>query len=292
MKSSPIRPLLFAGAVVLLLAMFTLSTAGQIGSRGTPQAAVATATPPTVNIVCNNQPQCREIDEVWMRMGSLIRSNDDIWDIVASRWQNFNVVYPAPISTSRTSSSTPSGTIPANACFPVVQNDFKTNTLNFGSPRDNGARCHAGIDLFTQGDGKIVAVDDGEVLNIHQFKDCSGGPADALLIYHPHLLGGVTINYGEMNRNDIAVQRRQSIRRGQYLGKATSCQSGGDTMLHFELYQGSITAAKSWDDLPPALVTTDNQCANEQIFLDKKPPELLNPTSLLNQLNGNFCQPS
>lgn len=289
--SSLLRLSLLAGMIVLLVAMLLLSAAGQTASRGVPQAAAASSASPATAATCTNQQQCREIDEVWMRMGSLIRSNDDIWDIVASRWQNFNIVYPTPISTSRTYSSASSGTIPAGLCFPVVQSDFETNTNNFGDPRNNGAKCHGAIDLFTQGDGKIVAVDAGEVVNIHRFlEDCDGGPGDAVLIYHPNLLGGVTINYGEMNRNDIAVRIGASVSRGQYLGKATTCQSGGHTMLHFELYQGRVPATKRWDQLPAGMtVTQSKECVTNPALLAVKPTELLDPTSLLNQLNGNFC---
>ena len=277
---------------VLLLIVFSMMLAvivSATGSRGITQAAIPPTSPITSLAGCTNPQQCREIDEVWQKsLGFFIRGNNLVWDVPAAGWRAFTTLY-LPISGSAPSAAA----LPLDFCFPVAQDSFKANTHNFGSPRDNGARCHAGIDLFTKSDGKIVAVDDGQIVNIHNFLgDCRGGPGDAVLIYHPKIQGGVTINYGEMNRNDIQVSIGQNVRRGQYLGKATTCQSEGNTMLHFELYQGRVSATQRWDDLPPALVTAENQCANDQIFLEQKPTELLNPTWLLDSLQGNFCPPS
>lgn len=277
MASKLLGTLLLLAALSMLFSAFVAAAA----SRGVTQAA-------TLQTLALNSctGQCREIDEVWQRTGPLIRGSDQIWDLSTGSWQPFRAAYPLV--------SAPPATIPSGMCFPIAQNSFKANTRNFGSPRNNGAKCHAGIDLFTQGDGTIVAIDDGVVTNIHRFmEDCDNGPGDAVLIYHPNVQGGVTINYGEMNRAGIQVSIGQSVRRGQYLGKATACQSGGNTMLHFELYKGRISATQRWDQLPAGMsVTQNNECIANSLLWNVKPAVLLNPGDLLNSVQGNFCQPS
>lgn len=86
---------------------------------------------------------------------------------------------------------------------------------------------------------------DGEVTAIFPFLVCKDGwgckqfggcprQTNAVMIYHPSL--GKTINYGEMDANQIKVSVGQKVTRGQVLGRASYCG-----MLHFELYQGRRT---------------------------------------------------
>ena len=60
---------------------------------------------------------------------------------------------------------TPSG----SHCFPVRKGSFSYISWNFGQSRNSGYRCHAGIDIMTKGNGEIVAVADGTVVNNYHF---------------------------------------------------------------------------------------------------------------------------
>ncbi len=82
-------------------------TAPTGAARG--QGSAQTTSSITSQAGCTNPQQCREIDEVWQRsIGFIIRSNDQIWDVSAFQWRQFNVVYPTPLQ-ERSGGAMPSG---------------------------------------------------------------------------------------------------------------------------------------------------------------------------------------
>ena len=131
-------------------------------------------------------------------------------------------------------------------CFPIQQSDFNYISWNWGNRRDDGGRCHAGIDIFTSGDGKVVAVADGKVVNKYHFYHCNGGEAWALLVAHD----GYVVNYGELDESSITVDIGDNVKAGQYLGNADVCYASSDEsgppMLHFELYTSGTTENHAW----------------------------------------------
>lgn len=270
--------------LVLLLVVISIIIIPSAWSSvfGYQQSGETSATTNPSSLGCQNQQRCREIDDAWKKIGSIIHSFHaaEIWH---NGWKRYEEVYQPGVS----------GFPPTTTglCFPIARESFKENKYNFGNARRDGSRCHAGIDMYTQGEGRIIAIDDGEVINIHNFlSDCDAGPADALLIHHPTLQGGITINYGEMNRGQIAVKEGQHVTRGQYLGIAKTCSYGGSTMLHLEMYQGKVSSTKQWENLPGVVPEGNaNYCVVEPAFLAVKPPELLNPTDLVKSLEGKFC---
>lgn len=196
----------------------------------------------------------------------------------------------------------PASAITGNAIFPIQQGSYdlikydwgnsRTLTKSDGSKVANG-RCHAGIDIETKSPGNVVAVADGVITNvIHNWYTCSDGwglpvsngkkipqPIDAVLVYHPSL--GKTITYGEIDNDHLGtnIVTGAMVKQGQLIGRAGYCG-----VLHFELYQGSVDTTKQWIPTNGQLVTSPNQCRSD--YLATKPAELLDPTSLLQQLES------
>ena len=64
---------------------------------------------------------------------------------------------------------------PKDLCFPLKQNSLSRVSVNWGGARGNGARCHAGIDVYTKSPGHVIAVEEGIVTNIFNFLTCKNG---------------------------------------------------------------------------------------------------------------------
>jgi len=175
---------------------------------------------------------------------------------------------------------------PNNLCFPLKANAFLRVSNNWGDARSDGARCHAGIDIYTKSPGHSAAVEDGVVTGIFNFLYCNSGwggagQSSAVLVYHTKL--DKTFNYGEIDTNKVAVRVGQQVKKGQNLGVASHCG-----MLHFEVYRGRQTVNFRWS--PPAgrRVTQPGQCHRE--FMSTKPSQLEDPRPWVNdRLRGKFC---
>jgi len=186
------------------------------------------------------------------------------------------------------------GTYPAvgGSCFPVVGGG--TNLYNFGDRRFSGDnyRCHAGVDVLTKAadQGEIIAIADGEVLNIYRFTGCKDGwgakkegktasnrgSVNAVIIYHPEL--GVTVNYGEIDQGKTWVKKGETVTAGQGLGYATYCG-----MLHLEIYQGKVWSNSSWYP-KRAIPKQSNVCRNAADIWALKPSKLMDPSNTLKNL--------
>ncbi len=263
-------------------------------AENSPQGAIAqefsrvtapSAAPPLGTIIQETREftqglsrRSQEIDEVWQKIRDKIgvagEALQNIWH--NKRWKRFEEVY-LPESFAPSAGAGP--------CFPVRQESFESNSANFGSPRSEGKRCHAGVDLYTTGNAEIVAVDDGEVLGVNEFTECSGVKALRIMVYHPSL--GKTINYAELREGSFTLRAGDRVSRGQVLGKADVCTSGENTMLHLELYEGRVERPLRWDT-PPGPVVNQNQCAEDPAYLATKPAALLDPRAFLNTLD--FCE--
>ncbi len=89
-------------------------------------------------------------------------------------------------------------------------------------------RMHSGLD-FKAGYGQpIVAVTDGRVLSAGR----AGGCGNAVKLRHG---GGIDTRYCHMSR--IAVDRGQSVRRGQVIGYVGSTGLSTGAHLHYEMYR-------------------------------------------------------
>jgi murein DD-endopeptidase MepM/ murein hydrolase activator NlpD len=123
------------------------------------------------------------------------------------------------------------------ATFPLPfrpKEDYHKGGLKFGAQRDSGGRKHAACDLIAPKGTEIYAVEDGEVVR---------GPYD---FYHGTnalefkiTASGRIVRYCEIKSAASGVKVGSKLKEGDliaYVGKMYV-----DSMLHFELYDGSET---------------------------------------------------
>ncbi|VVB80014.1 N-acetylmuramoyl-L-alanine amidase [uncultured archaeon] len=167
--------------------------------------------------------------------------------------------------------------------FPVAQDSIQRLGWNFGQRRSNGNRCHTGFDIITRGEGKVIAMDKGVVVNKYPFYKGSY----ALVIEHTTTDGQkYVVNYGEMNPESISsLNKGSTVTAGQQLGTATMIG-----MLHLEIYKSGTTQNQPW--YPPAgqVVGSDpNDCWNKGYTL---PSNLYNPSKTLEVVYKKQVNPS
>lgn len=189
---------------------------------------------------------------------------------------------PAPAAAT----ATPASAAPSSGglCFPLQEDsvDRSPSATSFASVRPhNGGdftRCHAGNDIYTKGQGSVVAMSDGVVKNIYGFLKCRRGLSFAVLIWHPSM--GMTVNYGELQYQAVNVKVGQRITRGQLLGRSTVCG-----MLHLEFYNGERSANIQWRLPRPSSST--RACVNQA-----KPAAIINGYRTLKDLydRRQFCR--
>lgn len=90
-------------------------------------------------------------------------------------------------------------------------------------------RMHAGMDFKASHGTPIVAVTDGTIIGAGRM----GGCGNAVRMRHG---GGIDTRYCHMSR--IAVNRGQSVRRGQVIGYVGSTGLSTGPHLHYEMYRG------------------------------------------------------
>jgi len=167
-------------------------------------------------------------------------------------------------------------------CFPVAKSSFEKISWNWGGPRSNGKRCHAGIDIYTKGKGEVVAIADGTVNSVGHFYSCSGGSVDRVIINH----GSFTVNYGEINTGQIAtgIKAGVQVKAGQFLGFATHCG-----MLHLELYQSNVSTNSHWYPPKGQNVGSGNYCRDHYMSTNATPVPVMDPTNTIKGLQGKMC---
>jgi murein DD-endopeptidase MepM/ murein hydrolase activator NlpD len=110
---------------------------------------------------------------------------------------------------------------------------YKERPRGFGNPRANGARKHAGCDLYAPVGTEVLAVEDGEVIaGPYLFYDV----VDAVEIRHA---SGVIVRYGEVNKTGApGIKVGAKVVAGQIVGCVGKMQTVSQSMLHFELFTG------------------------------------------------------
>ena len=73
-----------------------------VSSSGSTVAAIGV-------VSCANPQQCREIDEVWQMIGSLVRGSSEVWDMRSAPfdWRSFTLLYPITSITGASPTITP-----------------------------------------------------------------------------------------------------------------------------------------------------------------------------------------
>ena len=108
---------------------------------------------------------------------------------------------------------------------------YKERPRGFGNPRANGARKHAGCDLYAPVGTEVLAVEDGEVIaGPYVFYDV----VDAVEIRHT---SGIVVRYGEINKTSApGIKVGAKVTAGQVVGYVGKMHTVSDSMLHFELW--------------------------------------------------------
>lgn len=106
----------------------------------------------------------------------------------------------------------------------------------FGASRDGGSRKHAGCDLYGNPGDTLYAIADGTLIQQPYLFYCD---TDALEVRH----GKRVVRYGEI-RSKSGVNL-DNIRVGQPLARIGKLSCYHQSMLHFELYAGTVTGTLS-----------------------------------------------
>jgi hypothetical protein len=173
-----------------------------------------------------------------------------------------------PVSSGSGSCSSYGGLV-----FPLASGSLSEISVNWGGPRNNGARCHAGLDIYTGGAKTVVAMSDGVVTAVlKNWYSCSGGSIDAILVYHESgSLAGKTINYGEVNPGtySVGVGSRVYARPDASPPPAAAACSTLSSIR-------AVTANQRW---LPASGSVGSGCAGNS--LQTKPSVLLDPRPII-----------
>ena len=167
----------------------------------------------------------------------------------------------------------------------------------FGSSRNNGARAHAGCDLYAPVGDKIYTVADGTIIEYHNFY----GQTYALEIDHKDFI----VRYGEVQPPLIGhpyvkdpppdsvrkglpdgLAKGDPVKRGQHIAfvgqlrlknkKTGKIEVFHKTMLHFEMYKGNATGS---------LTDLDNKEYDNVLKLNyMRRKDLLNPTAIIDKM--------
>jgi murein DD-endopeptidase MepM/ murein hydrolase activator NlpD len=138
--------------------------------------------------------------------------------------------------------------------------DYRTGGRYFGAPRARG-RCHAACDLIAPLGTEVYAIDAGVVeLGARPFYRGTS----AMVIRH---VNGQVVRYCEILSNDtLNPPQGGSVRAGQIIGHVG--RMFVDSMLHFELYAGTV----------------DGDLTNRANPPYQRRKDLLDPTPLLDRL--------
>ena len=211
--------------------------------------------------------------------------DDELQEIID--FQPSEVITPLPVPTSRPvpfASPPPSGSY-----WPLVSNHRRSKEVAFQystsgtyhqkfignasrrflASRKKGARYHVGIDLYANHRDKVIACEDGKIINFYHFYH----GAYALIVEHENIV----INYGEVDRNSLranGLRIGSEVKAGQVIGMVGKMESS--SMLHFETYRKGTRINLRW-------------------YKSKQAPSLLlNPTKYLLYLKtqGKIASPS
>ena len=136
---------------------------------------------------------------------------------------------------------------------------YKERPRSFGSPRSNGARKHAGCDLYAPAGTEVLAVEDGHVIRgPYLFYDV----VYALEVRHP---SGI-VRYGEISRAAEGIATGVAVKAGQVLGYVGKMQTVAQSMLHLELFAGTAEGPLTDRNHPPFMRRGD--LVDPTAFLD------------------------
>ena len=120
---------------------------------------------------------------------------------------------------------------------------------SFHAIRAEGARWHAGIDLFGNPGDVIVAPEAGRIINVQNFLNTiDGAGPDAMLIDTDP---GLMVLLGEIDEEAFGLKVGDRVERGQPVAKIQQTTKGSH-MLHIETYRTGVTKNQRWLKGKPA----------------------------------------
>lgn len=151
----------------------------------------------------------------------------------------------------------------------LPQADWRTGPRRFEANRNNGARSHAGCDLYFPANTWIHAIADGVVLrDPYHFYDV----VFALDVDH----GDFIARYGEI-RTNCPLRAGDRVQAGVRIAQVGKMRSVDQPMLHLELYDKTASGP----------LTEQNAARSKKRKSDGVPffrrMDLIDPTPLLNQ---------
>ncbi|MFO0615769.1 MAG: M23 family metallopeptidase [Polyangiaceae bacterium] len=135
-----------------------------------------------------------------------------------------------------------------HAVFPLFRKpsaDFHTGARYFGAPR-SGGRLHAAVDLIAPYLSPIRAIADGRVIQAPYYFYLG---TNALEVDHGSL--GV-VRYGEISSAKVIhLGAGHRVKRGEVIAYVGLLDGLGWSMLHFELYKGTMSGPLTVVGNPP-----------------------------------------
>jgi len=103
----------------------------------------------------------------------------------------------------------------------------------FGSPRDGGARSHAGCDLYAPAGTEILAIEAGTVT-----RGCYAF-YDVVFALEITSASGRVIRYGEISAAAPGIRLGSQVAEGQVIAHVGKMKTVAQAMLHLETYDGT-----------------------------------------------------
>jgi len=129
----------------------------------------------------------------------------------------------------------------------------------FGSPRDGGARSHAGCDLYAPAGTEILAMEAGIIARAcYPFYD-------VVFALEIKSADGRVIRYGEISGAAPGLVLGSQVAEGQLIARVGKMEHISQAMLHLEVYAGTALGPLTNKGRPPFMRRAD----------------LVNPTELL-----------
>lgn len=116
---------------------------------------------------------------------------------------------------------------------------------------------HTGIDYRAPQGTKVVAAQDGRVLEVSQRVSWGGSYGTAIVVLHRDMTRAI---YAHLSKT--LVGRNQELRAGDKIGKVGSTGNSTGAHLHFEVRTGNNkdgTGYKYGDDVDPAPYVSDSE---------------------------------
>jgi|ERR1035438_1722590 murein DD-endopeptidase MepM/ murein hydrolase activator NlpD len=137
---------------------------------------------------------------------------------------------------------------------------YKEPPRSFGASRDNGARKHAGCDLYAPVGTEILAVEAGTVTRgCYLFYD---------VVFALEVTGasGRVVRYGEISAAAPGIRLGSQVSEGQVIAHVGKMKTVAQSMLHLEMYAGAAHGPLTERQSPPFMRRADLQ--DPTAFLD------------------------